>query len=61
MRLNTQEFANKFKTSYIVASNVLKFLVQQQKVTVIEQKQMGKGRPTVYYEVPDQFEVTLGR
>jgi len=51
MRLTAKDVSDRLGMSYVVASGLLTHLKNAGRATVVEKRIVGKGRPTLVYEV----------
>ena len=59
MKLTIKEFAEKIGVEYVVASSVLRFMVDKGQAVVVGKITKGRGKPTLVYEVPEKVEISL--
>lgn len=61
MKVSCKDVADRLGCSYVVATGLVKVLVDRGVANLVEKKfhESGKGKPTRYYEVADEFTFSL--
>lgn len=60
MRLTAKDVSDRTGMSYVVASGLLTYLKNAGSATVIEKRIVGKGRPTLVYELDQHTIIDFG-